>query len=123
MLVNLSNHPSAHWPEDQKQTALSQFGTIKDMPHPDIDPECAESEILKLAEQFANEINALTPDAVHIMGEHTFVYALVGLLQTSGIRCIASTTARISEQQSDGSVIKQFRFVRFRDYPENIMSY
>ncbi|MGQ9799960.1 MAG: hypothetical protein ACUVRG_11875, partial [Ignavibacterium sp.] len=54
-------------------------------------------------------------NAVHLMGEFTFVYNLVNLLKKKNIKVIVSTTDRIVEE-SDGKKIVIFQFVRFREY-------
>ncbi|MGQ9848195.1 MAG: hypothetical protein ACUVQP_11950, partial [Bacteroidales bacterium] len=54
-------------------------------------------------------------NAVHLMGEFTFVYNLVNLLKKKNIKVIVSTTDRIVEE-SDGKKIVTFQFVRFREY-------
>jgi hypothetical protein len=50
------------------------------------------------------------------MGELTFTFALIRLLQSQGIICVASTTHRTSEVLDDGKKISKFEFVRFRTY-------
>ena len=66
------------------------------------------AKILKLAEGK----NAV----VHLMGEMTLTYILVRKLKASGIRCVASTTARSVVENADGTRTSDFDFVRFRDY-------
>ena len=36
MFINLSNHPSLKWNEDQKKAALEMGGRIIDMPFPPV---------------------------------------------------------------------------------------
>jgi hypothetical protein len=57
----------------------------------------------------------MKPDAVHIMGEMTFTFALVNLLKEVGIKCIASTTKR-NVEEIDGKHVSTFQFVQFREY-------
>jgi hypothetical protein len=57
----------------------------------------------------------MDPQAVHLMGEMTFTFRLVTMLQAAGIPCIASTTHRTVEER-DGKKIVQFEFVQFRPY-------
>jgi hypothetical protein len=116
MLLNLSNHPSSSWPDKQLQEARKSYGTIEDLPFPQIDPEASEESIDKLAEQYLAKILDMQPKAVHLMGELTFTFALIRLLQSQGIICVASTTHRTSEVLDDGKKISKFEFVRFRTY-------
>jgi len=124
MLLNISNHPSIDWPEKQKNVALNEFGQITDIPFPSINPSSGPDAILNLAHEYSRiclqQLNNRTieqyDDAVHIMGEMTFCFALISLLQQHGIRCLASTTDRIVALNGNWKS-SEFRFIRFRDYP------
>jgi hypothetical protein len=118
MLLNLSNHPSPTWPPEQRQAAEQHFGPgITDLPFPQITPEADEQAIEDLADGYHRRIMAMNPKpaAVHLMGEMTFTFALVKRLQASGLRCVASTTARDVVEEG-GVKVSKFRFVRFRAY-------
>ena len=125
MLINLSNHPSIKWPENQLKAAIKEFNEIVDLSFPAINPAIDENELLALAnnyaekclQQFNSATNQHLKNAVHIMGELTFCFALVSLLQKKGIRCIASTTKRIAIQNGLTKT-SGFEFVRFREYPK-----
>jgi hypothetical protein len=69
---------------------------------------------------FFNGSGAEQANAIHVMGEMTFVYQFVKLAAAAGLRCVASTTERISVDNADGSKTSEFRFVRFRDYEKRI---
>ncbi len=121
MLINLSNHPSDKWSKKQMK-ASSVFGGISDIPFPQISPEADEQEIIKLAEEYFFKIKEILSiidgdnlNAVHLMGEMTFCFALASLLIKSGIKCIASTSRRNSSEQN-GKKISEFEFVKFRSY-------
>jgi hypothetical protein len=116
MLLNLSNHPSPTWPENQAQLAKDLFGEIRDLPFPQVDPEADESEIAALADAYFDKIRGLNPSAVHLMGELTFSFELVQKLKSHGIRVLASTTHRTTQEMPDGTKISRFEFVRFRYY-------
>lgn len=115
MLLNLSNHPSQKWTTAQRSTADYYYQRVLDMVFPDIDPEWTTQQVSAFAMYKCSEIVALKPDAVHIMGEMTFTYALVNLLKAAGIKCIASTTKR-NVEEVDGKQISTFQFVQFREY-------
>ena len=125
MLLNLSNHPSAQWAEGQKKTALDLFGRVADIPFPAIDPDADDDVIKNLAMEYASlclktlaeQKQEDETDAIHIMGELTFCFALVSLLQKGGITCIASTTRRIAQENKKGKKVSVFNFVKFRPYP------
>jgi len=124
MLINLSNHPSEKWDKKQSTLALERYGTVLDIPFPPVDPEAGEEDIFKLAEEYFGRVTAVfdecanepKPNAVHIQGEFTFVFALVTMLLRSGIKCIASTTRRTVEQENNGRKTSVFEFVKFREY-------
>lgn len=116
MLLNLSNHPSSSWPEKQMQQAKAQYGHVVDMPFPQIDPTLDEAGLADLTGQYATNVMEMKPKAVHLMGELTFCFALVQLLQFHGITCLASTTHRTTEDLPDGTKVSKFEFVRFRQY-------
>ncbi len=124
MLINLSNHPVKSWSEKQLETARKIYGTVMDMEFPAVNPEASKEEVRKLAFDFFNKITKITdqcanqplPVAVHIQGEFTFVFNLVTLLKSSGIKCVASTSKRNVTETSPGEKIIKFEFVQFREY-------
>lgn len=115
MLLNLSNHPSDNWSPEQMKTALHHYGSVQDLPFPQIDPKASSDQIAQLAEEFEFKIREINPDVVHIMGEMTFTFQLVNRLKAIGISCVASTTQRII-QQEENQKISIFQFVQFRSY-------
>lgn len=120
MLLNLSNHPSNLWTEVQKQQANKLFGEIVDMPFPAIDPAGDESYIEQLANEYLQKILLLRHQhpslTVHLMGELTFCFAMVQLLKSYNIPCVASTTTRKVVITDNNKKISEFIFVRFRYY-------
>ena len=118
MLINFSNHPSEYWGAKQVEAA-QEYGEIKDVAFPDVDPEASYNDIQELAEQYVEKILAYAENnyiTVHVMGEMTFTYIVVKKLKEKGIDCIASTTERNSEVIADGRKIIDFQFVKFRRY-------
>ena len=113
MLLNLSNHPSDNWTPEQ----LSAAGdAVVDMPFPQVDPDGDEAYIESLANEYLQKVLAMDNiSAVHIMGEMNFTFALVNKLKTFGVKCVASTTQRETEEEN-GVKISKFKFVRFREY-------
>lgn len=118
MLLNLSNHPSLTWSVTQLSAAQEAYSGVIDLPFPAIDPTWTKQEIQALAEQYVATILALdpVPTAVHLMGELTFSFALVGLLQALGITCVASTARRQVIEKAPGHKEAIFEFVQFRAY-------
>ncbi|MCF6242746.1 MAG: glycosyltransferase family 4 protein [Bacteroidales bacterium] len=116
MLINLTNHPLHKWDKAQQRLAEEIFGEIVDIQFPNISPDADEKHIEQLADKYLNKILSFKPDAVHIQGEFTFTFRMVSLLKQRGIKCIASITERLMNENPDGSRTYQFRFVRFREY-------
>ena len=118
ILINLSNHPSALW-QDNQLTAAEEYREIVDMSFPQISPDASNDDIEQLAQDFYDRILEMkqTSDiVVHIMGEMTFTYSLVNKLKRIGVVCVASTTERISVDNPDGTKTSTFKFVKFRKY-------
>lgn len=118
MLINLTNHPYAVWDEKQKGAAAA-YGECVDIPFPAIPAMADEQEILRLARDYADRIVPLKKvgeATVHVMGEQTFCFALIRILQDEGIRCIASCSERDVTMAADGSKQVRFHFARFREY-------
>lgn len=128
MLINLSNHPSDKWGIEQTNAALGMYGHTEDIPFPVIDPEAGIDEILKLAGLYADKCVKMFADfeqhnpelhnqhAVHIMGEMTFTYNLVRILNRNDITCLASTTKRKVVEEENGKKTSVFEFIQFRAY-------
>lgn len=116
MLLNLSNHPSTAWPENQMRWALQNYEKVEDLPFPNVDPNLNEVALGKLVEEYFYKVLEKRPKYVHIMGELTFCVALINKLQKARINCLASTTHRTTLELPDGTKISKFEFVRFRHY-------
>jgi len=118
MLINFSNHPSEYWGKKQLEAAR-EYGEIKEIPFPAVDPNASYDDIQAMAECYVLKIQAIAQNqhvTVHIMGEMTFTYLVVNQLKELGIECIASTSVRDAEVTSDGRKISDFQFVKFRRY-------
>lgn len=121
MIINLSNHPSNSWTDLQLKTSKELYGKIIDIDFPQIPPDIDEDLILSLANDYKDicldmlSSSTDSKNAVHIMGELTFVFNLVNLLKNKNVTCIASTTDRNSIVM-DSSKISTFNFFRFREY-------
>mgnify|MGYP002622659592 CR=1 FL=1 len=118
LFLNFSNHSSDKWSEEQIRAA-KEFGEIQDMAFPQIDDNARSEDIQKMAKEYVKEIVTEYKDndlTVHIMGEMTFTFEVVRLLQNEhGIRCVASCTKRIAEEK-DNVRTSVFQFTQFREY-------
>lgn len=116
MFINLTNHPSSGWSEEQLKAA-QEYGEVIDLTFPNIEPHFTSKDIHELADTTVKGIMELDEQpVVHVMGEMTFTYAIVFRLKAKGITCVASTTERIVKMMPDGKKISEFKFVQFREY-------
>jgi len=116
MFINLTNHPSSGWSEEQ-QKAAKEYGEVVDLSFPNIEPYFTSKDINELADETIECIKLLdTNPVVHVMGEMTFTYAVVSQLKANGITCVASTSERLVKMMPDGKKISEFKFVQFREY-------
>lgn len=118
LFINLSNHPTKNWSEEQL-SAAEQIGQIIDLPFPEVEPEMTTNDIIHLAQQLFQQIQTYgdnTQVTLHIMGEMTLCYQLINICKQAGYTCLASTTKRETYYQQDGSKVSAFHFVQFREY-------
>ena len=113
MLLNLTNHPLAQWPDSQRAEAASRWGEIRDFPFPQVDPAWTGEEVASQARRLAVRALALRPDAVLCQGEMTMTYALTALFQRTGILVVAACTERqvVEIWEESGNMTKTSRFV------------
>lgn len=117
MLLNLTNHPSTRWSEEQLAAAVEAYGEVQDLQFPNIPSGASTAEVEEMADDYLQQVLEISPSAVHLQGEFTFVYALVHRLQRLGIPVVASTSERIVEER-EGEKMVRFNFVQFRAYPD-----
>ena len=118
MLINLSNHPSSKWSEEQL-LAAKEYGEVTDLSFPIVDPSGDEIYMHGLVDEYEEKIKDMAVDydfTIHVMGEMNFTYSFVKRMQCLGIKCVASTTKRIVKELKSGEKITKFQFVRFRNY-------
>ena len=119
MFINVSNHPSDSW-SDQQLLAAREYGVIIDIPFPQIDPDTSTVEISALAHEYMLKIEEYRNAVVMVQGEFTFSYALTRRLREKDIIVVAACTRRKAEEQvmPDGTVLKSsiFEFGGFREY-------
>lgn len=130
--INLSNHSHQEWDPKQVTACVDPRNNarvldIYDIPFPHINPRATTEDVYKLAAEYSKKIKSLIKEhikdealqrevPIHIMGEMSFTFALVQRLQAEGFKCYASTTRRIYTSAPDGSTVRRFEFVRFREY-------
>jgi hypothetical protein len=124
MLINFTNHPSDRWTDDQKNSAIELYGTVKDLPFPPVPTSAGASEVIAMADGIIDkilEMKAESPETFAVMaqGEFTLTYAVVSRLKGMGITVVSAVSERVvTEQVENGEVRKTalFRFAGFREY-------
>ena len=83
MFVNLTNHPSERWSEEQREAA-EEYGKIVDIPFPNISPQADEEDLMQLVDEYYEKIQELNDNqiVVLIQGEMTFTYRMVEKLKS-----------------------------------------
>lgn len=117
LFLNISNHPSAGWSENQRAAAGCDIVDIK---FPMVDPAADEEAIDGYAADVMSQVQELSKDhcpvTAHVMGEMTLTMKLIEKLKDIGVTCVAATTERHVVDNPDGSRTATFNFVRFRRY-------
>lgn len=119
MFVNLSNHASLGWFEQQRKEAAMLGGEILDLGFPNVEPAWSEAEVARRAREFVEARVDLLKGVHHAMvaGEPLMALHLVACLQERGLQCWTATTERRTEVRPDGAKVSVFEFVRFRAWP------
>ena len=119
VFINLSNHPSDQWSQEQI-IAARKFGDIVDMPFPVIPAEMCHEEVVALAKDYTERILKYDKPIVMVQGEFTFSYNMVSLLLSEDITVVAACSERVTFEKTneDGTSTKRvvFRFAGFRTY-------
>ncbi|MDD5043844.1 MAG: CRISPR-associated protein [Patescibacteria group bacterium] len=137
IFINVSNHKSSRWSEEQRKAAGEMADRILDIAFPSVPPEATSQEVEAIADEilhriweisWANQIAPLAEESdseygpnrliVHIMGEMVLTFKVLEALKGVAT-CVASTTKREAvEVVKDGSTEKNtiFKFVQFRKY-------
>jgi len=121
-LINISNHPSSRWSQQQLDSAKQFCEQIIDVQFPLVDPNASEREIHQLASDIFQKHILSLPEwknsVVMVQGEFSLSYALFMLCKSNALPVVIPTTKREAHEKvlPDGSVIKKaiFRFVRWR---------
>jgi hypothetical protein len=117
MLINLSNHSVKTWLCSQLKQAEKEYGEVLDLPFPNVPASADRSEIKALAVEYTELVKNILQtakgerNAVHLMGEFTFTYALVNMLKKMNISAVASTTERsvIDKPDDEEHVLKEIQ--------------
>ena len=123
--LNLSNHPSNHWPAEQRRQAEDRFGPIVDFPggFPAVPPDAKPKDVKELAKATVARVKDLCPErsTIFVAGEHRLTAVLVARLQKRGHTCVVATSHRDASEHldADDAVLRRltFRFEGWAEYP------
>ena len=136
-MLNISNHMSSKWSQNQIQAAKELDGNIYDEQFPNIDPHMSSADLAEFINNFYQNIAPNFNDSwdntgkkdrgiktVLLQGEFTFVCGLIQKIrkERSDVKIFAATSERkvVETILPDGSTKKDaiFEFVQFREYPQ-----
>lgn len=125
VLINVSNHPSEKWSNDQKE----RWKKIIDIPFPNVDPEFStEKVILECVFPLYNQIKDLVKNGgvnqlnIMLMGEFTVVHILskmlAGTLDNIAFWFPATKREVFEKIDESGNTVKQvvFKFIQWRHF-------
>ena len=119
--INVSNHPSTRWGNEQLQAA-QKFGNIVDIAFPSVPATAGTTDISHLADEIFQQLLERKPKAVMVAGEFTLAYAIITRCLRAGITVVAACSDRCTEEvvNDDGTTTKTviFKFVQFREFPK-----
>ena len=119
IFINLSNHSSDKWGAAQLKAA-EVYGSIADLPFPQIDSKADSLEIDGLVSKYLDIILEKEAAAIMLQGEFVFTYRLVKALKEHGIKVLSACSERkvIEHTDNEGRTQREsiFEFVQFREY-------
>lgn len=127
MFINISNHPSSKWNEEQLNAARELGGeVIVDIQFPNVPSAVSGRDIEYMAIELVNDvyfkIEGSDNNVAMVQGESTLATTVIAMLQDfCGIKVVAACSDRNVEEivLDDGTVKKNviFKFIQFREYP------
>lgn len=128
MFINISNHPSSKWSEEQLNAARELGGeVIVDIQFPNVPSAASGRDIEYMAIELVNDvyfkIEGSDNTVAMVQGESTLATTVVAMLQNfCCIKVVAACSDRDVEEivLDDGTVKKNviFKFIQFREYPK-----
>ena len=118
--INLSNHSSKNWSEEQLNSAKQYSENVIDIPYPNIPPTATQEQIKDIMKDTLEKVIDANPKVVMCMGENITCHNFVKELEKLNIQTVATVTKPVTEKvkNEDGTerTIKTFKFEGFRDY-------
>jgi hypothetical protein len=123
MFLNISNHPSGKWSTEQLKAATHQFGSMIDMPFPNVPAIATTEEVTEMAKNLMAEIlrqfpkDGIAPNTgtAMVQGEFSLCSELWRMLSAIGWDLVVATSERVTVDNGDGTKTTRFDFVQFRN--------
>jgi len=119
MFINISNHASSGWSEQQLKKA-KEYGEVIDIPFPEVNPRADSDEINRQVEELYGQVMKYQDPVVMVQGEFVLTFRLVTKLLAAGLRVVAACSERntVEEIDEEGNTVKKirFEFVGFKEY-------
>lgn len=116
VFLNISNHPSDKWTEEQTDAAKKFTTSVVDVKPPMVPPTYSIEDVEELCRVLVNSIPEMATHAM-VSTEYTLTASIVRNLQGKGIICYAATTERSILEIAPNKKTVVFKFIRFRRYP------
>lgn len=114
LVVNVSHHPAAEWPEKMCSEVGERFGAIVDLAMPELRED---DELEGLVASLVSEVVARGASVALVFGEPVLCYAIVSALGAVGVASYAPITRREVEHLDDGRLARAFDYRGLRPYP------
>lgn len=112
--INLTNHPSEKWSEEQKNMA-KKYGKIIDFPFPNVQASATEEYIQNLCNTTVDAVMKLSPCVVLCQGEFTLAFQIINRLLELGIVVVAACSERVVVEEGNRKE-SYFNFTKFRRF-------
>ncbi len=112
--INLTNHPSDKW-DDKQRKAAEEYGTIIDIPFPDVPATASEEEIRQLGDNTVKIVMEQDPYVVLCQGEFTLAFRIINALMDKGVMVVAACSER-DAVVSGNKKESYFDFTKFRRF-------
>ena len=114
VFINLTNHPSKYWGEQQKKEAHN-YGAIVDIPFPNVPAEATEDDIRRLCDATVKKVMGYSPEAVLCQGEFTLAFQIINTLLEQDVTVVAACSERVVKENGNRKE-SYFYFKKFRKF-------
>ena len=122
MFLNITNHPSDKWSDEQTEAALVLGQEVMDIPFPNVPPIATTEAVMAVAQTLVATLAHIGPNAdgrfALVQGEASLTFELSRMLLALGWRVVVACSDRkvVERVREDGTTEKTsvFEFKQFR---------